>query len=76
MIKKTQVHLAGRCFGPAITSFRSALALLLCAAATLTARAGADSRVPELPLVCEKIAAPEGNKVAFRVYAVGVQIYR
>ena len=75
-MKKTQVHWAGRCFGPAITSFRSALALLLCAAATLTARAGADSRVPELPLVCEKIAAPEGNKVAFRVFAVGVQIYR
>ena len=75
-MNRLQIHWSGRFFGPAITSTRSALALLLCAAAALTARAGADSRAPELPLVCEKIAAPEGNKVAFRVFAVGVQIYR
>jgi hypothetical protein len=31
---------------------------------------------PALPAGCEQLAAPAGNEVAFRVYAVGVQIYR
>jgi uncharacterized protein (TIGR03118 family) len=39
-------------------------------------QAGADSREPELPAVCDRIAVPEGNNVAFRVFAVGFQIYR
>jgi hypothetical protein len=33
-------------------------------------------RQPVLPAGCEQLAPPEGNKVAFHVYAVGVQIYR
>lgn len=31
---------------------------------------------PELPAGCAAIEVPAGNKVNFRVYAVGVQIYR
>lgn len=31
---------------------------------------------PELPLECGSIAVPEGNKLAFHVYAKGVQVYR
>jgi len=31
---------------------------------------------PELPPACGSIAAPEGNKLAFHVYARGVQVYR
>ncbi|MBI3853609.1 MAG: TIGR03118 family protein [Verrucomicrobia bacterium] len=75
MMKKSQLNWAGRCFVPAIKSLKSTM-LLLCAAAALTARADADDRVPDLPPVCARIAAPEGNQVVFHVYAVGVQIYR
>lgn len=31
---------------------------------------------PELPPACGSITAPEGNKLAFHVYAKGVQVYR
>lgn len=31
---------------------------------------------PELPEICSTIAVEEGNKLAFHVYAKGVQIYR
>lgn len=31
---------------------------------------------PELPQICGSIAVPEGNKLAFHVYAKGMQIYR
>ena len=31
---------------------------------------------PALPAGCEQLAAPAGNEVAYRVYAVGVQVYR
>ena len=75
MIKKSHIQSAGRCFRPAVTSIKSAAALLLCAAATFSAQAGADSREPELPAVCDHIAVPEGNNLAFHVFAVGVQIY-
>ncbi|MGH8246602.1 MAG: TIGR03118 family protein [Gammaproteobacteria bacterium] len=75
MIKKSHIEWAGRRFGPAVTSIKSA-AVLLCAAAALTAQAGGDSRGPELPPVCARIAAPEGNNLVFHVFAVGVQIYR
>lgn len=60
-----------------------ALALLLAVAgialpSTPTARAGDNSnRVPDLPSpLCDQMEAPPGNRAAFRVYAVGVQIYR
>jgi uncharacterized protein (TIGR03118 family) len=73
-MKYPQIKWARRCFGPA-SSIQSSLALMLCAA-TLSARAASDNRVPELPPVCDRIAAPEGSKMVFHVYAVGVQIYR
>src|SRR6185436_2352882 len=76
MMKKSHIQWAGRCFGPAVTSIKSAVALLLCAAAALSAQASADSREPNQPAVCGRIAAPEGNGVVFHVFAVGVQIYR
>jgi hypothetical protein len=54
----------------------AALALLLLA---LVAPAGADpgndNRAPDLG-VCQDLQVEAGNKVAFHVYAVGVQIYR
>ena len=31
---------------------------------------------PELPPACSTITAPEGHKLAFHVYAKGVQVYR
>jgi hypothetical protein len=50
---------------------------LLCAAGLpLGAQAGADQRAPDLPAPCASLEVPEGNKVCFHVYAVGVQIYR
>lgn len=35
-----------------------------------------NSNAPELPATCGSIAAPEGHKLAFHVYAKGVQIYK
>ena len=75
-MKQLHIKWAGRCFGPAITSIKSAMVLLLCAAAPLGAQAGTGSRAPGLPTNCASIEVPEGNKVDFHVYAVGVQIYR
>ncbi|HSK70752.1 MAG TPA: DUF3455 domain-containing protein [Pyrinomonadaceae bacterium] len=40
------------------------------------AQAGDDIRQPELPSSCVNLQVPEGNKVAFRTYAIGVQVYR
>jgi hypothetical protein len=40
------------------------------------ARAGDDNRAPDLPAACSGLQVPAGNKVAFHVYARGVQIYR
>ena len=75
MLKKLQFEWADRSFGPTVKSIKSTLAPLLCAAAVVTAQAGANARFPDLPPDCAKIAAPEGNRVVFHVYAVGVQIY-
>ena len=37
----------------------------------------ADNQSPDLPLpLCNKVQVPEGNKVAFHVYATGVQVYK
>ena len=63
--------------------FRSlTAAALLCAGLCLSSatvpavRAKGANSSPDLPPVCESIEAPAGNKLAFRVYAVGVQRYR
>jgi len=34
------------------------------------------NQAPVLPAGCEQLAPPEGHQVAYKVYAVGVQIYR
>jgi hypothetical protein len=54
----------------------AAMALLLLAlVAPAAADPGNDSRAPELG-DCQNLQVPAGNKVAFHVYAEGVQIYR
>lgn len=41
------------------------------------ARANNGNRAPDLPSpLCDKVQVPAGNKMAFHVYALGVQIYR
>jgi hypothetical protein len=41
------------------------------------ARASEDNRTPDLPSpLCDRLQVQAGNKVAFHVYALGVQIYR
>jgi hypothetical protein len=42
-----------------------------------TARANSGNRGPDLPTpLCDNLQVPPGNKVAFHVYALGVQVYR
>jgi hypothetical protein len=59
-----------------------ALALLLGvitlghASVTLAVSVDDTVRAPELPAGCEQLAAPEGHRVAFKTYAIGVQKYR
>jgi Protein of unknown function (DUF3455) len=54
----------------------AALALLLFAlVAPVRADPGDDNRAPDLG-DCQNLQVPAGNKVAFRAYAEGVQIYR
>lgn len=50
-------------------------ALLIAAAVSISAAQEDPTRVPVLPLGCEQLQVPEGNEVAFRVYASGVQVY-
>ena len=41
------------------------------------ARAGSAPLLPDLPSpLCDGLQVPAGNKFAFRLYAVGVQVYR
>jgi hypothetical protein len=39
-------------------------------------RSGNDNRTPDLPADCDTVRVEAGNKMARRVYAIGVQIYR
>jgi hypothetical protein len=68
----SQIKWAGRGFGPAVNSIKSAAALLFCATAAWAAQAGADNRAPEVP---EAIGVGETNKVHFHGFGVGFQIY-
>jgi len=62
------------CAGSSIGVRAQALAaVLLCSLQTAPADNGKDNRAPAVP---PSLAVPEGNKVSFHVYAVGVQIYR
>ena len=71
-MNKSHIKWAGRCFGPAVNYIKSAVILLLCAAAAFAVQAGTDNRAPEVP---DTIAVPVGNKVHFHGFGVGVQIY-
>jgi Protein of unknown function (DUF3455) len=54
----------------------AALAVLTLAPIQLT-RGSEGNRAPELPSpLCDRLQVQPGNKVAFHVYALGVQIYR
>ena len=57
-----------------INKFVFAVAIIS-AAASMAAAQKDSPRVPELPAGCEQLQVPEGNEVAFRVYASGVQVY-
>lgn len=46
------------------------------ATATLALSMDDENQRPELPAGCGSLVVPEGNNVAYRVYALGVQIYR
>jgi hypothetical protein len=72
MTKSLQLERAGRIFGPAVASIKSCAALLLCAAAGLTAQAATDNRAPDVPM---DIAVEGDNMVHFHGFAVGYQIY-
>src|SRR5918998_1316981 len=43
---------------------------------TMSVQADDDVREPDLPADCSTIQVDAGNKVSFRAYAIGVQIYR
>ncbi len=59
-----------------------ALALMLAVAGLApvsipSAQAGDNNRAPDLPSpLCDSVEVPQGNRLALRVYAAGVQIYR
>ncbi|HKP67813.1 MAG TPA: DUF3455 domain-containing protein [Pyrinomonadaceae bacterium] len=46
------------------------------ASVTRAVSADDDNLTPELPAGCEQLAVPAGNRVAYKVYATGVQVYR
>src|SRR5207249_7363960 len=71
VMKSSQTGSAPSGFFPTITFALPAVALLLLAAPA-PMRAGTDNRAPEVPA---SLAVPDGNKVSFHAYAVGVQIY-
>ena len=54
----------------------AAAAALWMACFAFSAVSGATADGPELPESCTQIAAPDGTRLAFKVYATGDQIYR
>src|SRR5678815_5141718 len=70
-MKGSQSRSAGSGFLSGVSSAVSTAVLLLLACST-SARGGNDNRAPEVPA---SLAVPDGNKVHFHAYAVGVQIY-
>ncbi len=72
MTKDSQIQWADRYFRPAVTSLKAGALLLLCTTAAFTAKAGTDSRAPQVPAA---ISVGETNKVHFHGFGVGFQIY-
>ncbi len=62
--------------------FHSFISAALCAGlwlalASVSVAQAVNHQAPDLPSpLCDSLEAPSGNKLAFRVFAVGVQIYR
>jgi hypothetical protein len=70
---KTNHSCSSRCLLVRMTL--AALAVL--ALASIPVARAADNRAPDLPSpLCDRLHVPTGDKVAFHVYALGVQIYR
>jgi hypothetical protein len=70
---KTNYSCSSRCLLVRMTL--AALAVL--ALASIPVARAADNRAPDLPSpLCDRLHVPTGDKVAFHVYALGVQIYR
>ena len=71
---KTNHSCSSRCLP--VRMMLAALAVLALASIPIT-RASGDNRAPELPCpLCDRLQVSTGDKVAFHVYALGVQIYR
>ena len=71
---KTNHSCSSRCLPVRMTL--AALAVLALASISV-ARASEDNRAPDLPSpLCDRLQVQPGNRVAFHVYALGVQIYR
>ena len=49
---------------------------ILMPASLRSARAAGKDLLPELPPMCDVVVVPAGNRVSYRTYALGVQIYR
>jgi hypothetical protein len=66
------------CSSPRLVLWMTLAVLAVLALAPMPAAyAGDDNRAPDLPSpLCDRLQVPPGHKVAFHVYALGVQIYR
>jgi hypothetical protein len=73
MKRENHIEWTGRCFGPAVKSIKSTLALLVCATATLAAHADTDNRAPDVPFQIE--VSGETNKISLHGFGVGFQVY-
>lgn len=57
-------------------AFRSLVLLSICGLSSFSASEARASNGPELPAQCQSLQVDVGNKLAFHVYARGVQIYK
>src|SRR6266498_2736817 len=70
-------HSQSKCSAPfppevRIVAVATFVSLLLVSSLATRAQEGNDNRAPDVP---DSLLVPEGNKVHFHAYAVGVQIY-
>lgn len=71
-MKSPQSKTTCSCLASAVRVTAPTLALLLLAAVSSARAQGNDNRAPDVPA---SLVVPDGNKVHFHAYAVGVQIY-
>ena len=71
---KTNHSCSSRCL---LVQMKITALAVLALASVPVARASDDNRAPDLPSpLCDRLQVQAGNRVAFHVYALGVQIYR